>query len=53
MCALAAPEIFDQDLDEGRVVLVTPDPTQPHRAAATPAVHVRPSGAITDGAGPD
>ncbi|GGY15478.1 ferredoxin [Streptomyces djakartensis] len=47
MCALTAPEVFDQDPDDGRVLLLRADPPAAHRAAAQTAVGVCPSGAIT------
>ncbi|MEU4549241.1 ferredoxin [Nonomuraea dietziae] len=47
MCALTAPEVFDQDLEDGRVVLLDPSPPTRHQAGARRAVDVCPSGAIT------
>ncbi|KUL24245.1 ferredoxin [Streptomyces regalis] len=47
MCALTAPEVFDQDPDDGRVLLLHAEPPTVHRAAAQMAAGVRPSGAIT------
>ncbi|MBT1094527.1 ferredoxin [Streptomyces chartreusis] len=47
MCALTAPEVFDQDEDDGRVLLLQTEPTAAHRAAARMAAGVCPSGAIT------
>ncbi|MGW3118236.1 ferredoxin [Streptomyces sp. NPDC001107] len=47
MCALTAPEVFDQDPDDGRVLLLHTEPTTAHRAAARMAAGVCPSGAIT------
>ncbi|MGC9542455.1 ferredoxin [Streptomyces sp. UG1] len=47
MCALTAPEVFDQDADDGRVLLLHAEPPAAHRAAAQMAVGVCPSGAIT------
>jgi ferredoxin len=47
MCALTAPEVFDQD-DDGKVMLL--DPAPPRRAAATAvrrAADLCPMGAIT------
>jgi ferredoxin len=41
MCALTAPEVFDQDDEDGRVVLLDP------AGAAGVAAQVCPSGAIT------
>lgn len=45
MCALTAPEIFDQDDDEGKVKLLDPQPQRCH-AEAREAAAVCPSGAI-------
>ncbi|MEU9705757.1 ferredoxin [Streptomyces sp. NPDC047981] len=47
MCALTAPEVFDQDDDEGLVVLLHPDPAPAQRAAARMAVGLCPAEAIT------
>jgi ferredoxin len=47
MCALTAPEVFDQDDEEGLVVLLHPVPAPEHRAAARMAVGLCPAGAIT------
>ncbi|MGW7261033.1 ferredoxin [Streptomyces sp. NPDC054834] len=47
MCALTAPEVFDQDPDDGRVFLLNTEPPTAHRAAAQMAAGVCPSGAIT------
>ncbi|GAA3469515.1 ferredoxin [Nonomuraea roseola] len=47
MCALTAPEVFDQDLDDGRVLLLDSSPPPLHQAKARRAVDVCPSGAIT------
>lgn len=44
MCALTAPDVFDQDEDEGRVLLLDETPADP--AKARRAVQVCPSGAI-------
>ncbi|QGV82505.1 ferredoxin [Streptomyces ficellus] len=46
MCALTAPEVFDQDDEEGLVVLLSPTPGPEHRAAARMAVGLCPAGAI-------
>ncbi|MEU3606797.1 ferredoxin [Streptomyces sp. NPDC035033] len=46
MCAMTAPEVFDQDPEDGLVVLLDPEPPAAHRAAARMAVGVCPSGAI-------
>jgi ferredoxin len=53
MCALTAPEVFDQDPDDGRVILLHAEPPSTahhataHHAAARMAAGVCPSGAIT------
>lgn len=47
MCALTAPDVFDQDPDDGRVLLLHAEPPTAHRAAARMAVGVCPSGALT------
>jgi ferredoxin len=47
MCALTAPEVFDQDPDDGHVLLLHTEPPSAHRAAARTAADVCPSGAIT------
>ncbi|MEV5282393.1 ferredoxin [Streptomyces sp. NPDC052811] len=46
MCALTAPEVFDQDDEDGLVVLLHPSPGPEHRAAARMAVGLCPAGAI-------
>ncbi|MFE9399233.1 ferredoxin [Streptomyces flavidovirens] len=46
MCALTAPEVFDQDDEEGMVVLLHPEPAPEHRTAARMAVGLCPAGAI-------
>ncbi|QPP10196.1 ferredoxin [Streptomyces bathyalis] len=47
MCALTAAEVFDQDPDDGHVLLLRAEPPAVHRAAAQMAAGVCPSGAIT------
>ncbi|WP_404815304.1 ferredoxin [Streptomyces thermolineatus] len=47
MCALTAPEVFDQDPDDGRVLLLRAEPSTARRAAARTAAGLCPSGAIT------
>ncbi|GEB55730.1 ferredoxin [Streptomyces gardneri] len=46
MCAMTAPDVFDQDPDEGLVLLLDAEPPVAHRAAARMAAGVCPSGAI-------
>ncbi|GAB2811116.1 ferredoxin [Streptomyces daliensis] len=47
MCALTAPEVFDQDLDDGLVLLLDAEPPAPRRTAARTAAGACPAGAIT------
>ncbi|MET9451829.1 ferredoxin [Streptomyces cinerochromogenes] len=47
MCALTAPGVFDQDDEDGRVLLLNPEPPAARRAAAQMAAGVCPSGAVT------
>lgn len=47
MCALTAPDVFDQDDDDGRVVVRVPEPGGEHEAAAREAVELCPSGALS------
>jgi len=47
MCVLTTPEVFDQDAEDGHVVLLDPAPPPQHHAAARRAAHICPSGAIT------
>ena len=45
MCALTAPEVFDQD-DDGIVTVLRPTPEDGEEAAAREAGHLCPSGAV-------
>lgn len=47
MCALTAPRVFDQDEDEGLVLLLDARPPQEQRAAVRVAAGVCPASAIT------
>ncbi|QVQ52209.1 ferredoxin [Spiractinospora alimapuensis] len=47
MCALTAPEVFDQDTEHGRVVLRTEEPPTDSQLAARRAADLCPAGAIT------
>ncbi|GAA4934689.1 ferredoxin [Streptomyces coeruleoprunus] len=47
MCALTAPGVFDQDQDEGLVVLLNARPPQEQRAAVRVAAGVCPASVIT------
>lgn len=46
MCALIAPEVFDQDEADGRVRLLEPAPTAAHHSTAREAAHSCPAAAI-------
>lgn len=46
-CVLSAPEVFDQDQDEGVVTLLQPRPPDDLHADVRRAVERCPSGAIT------
>lgn len=46
-CVLAAPDVFDQDTNDGRVILISPDTDNADDGEIQNAVHVCPSGAIT------
>ncbi|MDT0391082.1 MULTISPECIES: ferredoxin [Streptomyces] len=46
MCALTAPEVFDQDPGDGLVLLLRADPPAVHQAAARMAAGVCPARAI-------
>ncbi|MCO1660041.1 ferredoxin [Pseudonocardia humida] len=45
MCALTAPEVFDQ-ADDGLVTVLLPDPAEELHEAAAEAVRLCPSGAL-------
>lgn len=47
MCALTAPEVFDQDEDEGLVTLLDARPPRERHAAVRVAAGVCPAAAIT------
>ncbi|MEU3064682.1 ferredoxin [Streptomyces subrutilus] len=47
MCVMTAPDVFDQDPDDGLVVLLHAEPHPTRRAAARMAAGVCPSRAIT------
>lgn len=46
MCALTAPEVFDQNETDGRVVLLEPRPPHELHTAAREAAGLCPAGAI-------
>jgi ferredoxin len=47
MCALTAPQVFDQSDDEGLVVLLEPTPPADLEETVRRAVNLCPSGAIS------
>ncbi|MFH8572624.1 ferredoxin [Streptomyces sp. NPDC017993] len=47
MCALTAPEVFDQDTEDGRVVLLISQPPHQDHAATHEATVLCPARAIT------
>ena len=47
MCALTAPEVFDQSEDDGTVVVLDPEPPPEQEAAVRRAVQLCPSGALS------
>lgn len=47
MCALTAPDVFDQSEDDGRVLVLDPVPPPALEAAVRGAAVLCPSGAIT------
>jgi ferredoxin len=47
MCVLTAPDVFDQDEEDGRVVLLVPDPPEEFQGAAHQAAQLCPTRAIT------
>jgi ferredoxin len=46
-CALRAPEVFDQNDQDGTVILLLKEPTPDQHAAVHEAMTLCPSGAIT------
>jgi ferredoxin len=46
MCVLTAPVVFDQDEEDGRVVLLVTDPPEELQDAVRQAERLCPSGAI-------
>lgn len=45
-CVLAAPDVFDQDDDQGLVVVLAPEPAAAHQESARQAVEACPTRAI-------
>ncbi|WP_308401629.1 ferredoxin [Streptomyces roseoverticillatus] len=52
MCALTAPEVFGQDDDDGRVLLLDADPPPGQEAALRRAAAFCPAGAVSVVSGP-
>lgn len=48
MCALTAPEVFDQDTGDGRVLTLDDAPSGAAAEAARRAVRLCPSGALSE-----
>ena len=48
MCTFIAPEVFDQDLLDGRVLLLAPFPAPEHHDAVRQAIQTCPCGAISE-----
>lgn len=46
-CAMVAPEVFDQNDDDGTVVLLEADPGEDQRGLVNEAAQVCPAAAIT------
>ncbi|MDH2427153.1 ferredoxin [Sphaerisporangium sp. TRM90804] len=47
MCALTAPELFDQSEEDGTVLVLRAEPSTAQEATARRAVQVCPSGALS------
>ena len=47
MCVLTAPEVFDQDEEDGRVILLVPEPLDPDDDKVRRAAMLCPSGALS------
>jgi ferredoxin len=47
LCALRAPEVFDQNDDDGTVVVLNAEPGAEHHDAVAEAIAFCPSGAIS------
>ncbi len=47
MCVLTAPEVFDQNTEDGRVLLLAPTPPPPQHTSVRQAAHTCPAAAIT------
>jgi ferredoxin len=47
LCAMVAPDVFDQSVEKGTVVLLTPAPEDATQADVRDAAHMCPSRSIT------
>lgn len=47
ICALTAPEVFDQDSLNGQVIMLDPTPPAEHHEAVREAIHACPCGVIS------
>lgn len=47
MCALTAPDLFDQDEEDGRVIVLNDTPAAEDARDAADAIGLCPSGALT------
>ncbi|MEV0280481.1 ferredoxin [Streptomyces sp. NPDC050610] len=47
MCVLSVPEVFDQDVDDGRVLVLDAEPPSGREASVRLAAGVCPAGAIS------
>ncbi|GAA4998618.1 ferredoxin [Actinopolymorpha pittospori] len=47
MCALTAPDVFDQSEEDGQVLLLDPEPRPENASATREAAQLCPSGAIS------
>jgi ferredoxin len=52
MCTLLAPEVFDQDVWDGQVILLDPTPPPDCQEAVRQAIQACPCGAISEDTGP-
>lgn len=46
-CALRAPAVFDQNEDDGTVIVLDPEPGSEHQEAVREAIALCPSGALS------
>lgn len=46
MCALTAPDVFEQDQEDGTIIVLQPEPPPAMQEAARDAAEICPTGAI-------